>query len=522
MSMKSRFRKIINEISARYKFVSGAKGAIEKPYQQLKQSRPDGTWGKIGRVAGLGTIDLSWLLFCLAKYTAKDLNTIFLDNQIIDKLKEQKQKIEIKNGDSTVRQIFKSLQQSHPKTAARLHLWMLYTLIAGMTIGGVKISQNRNSNNNKVATEQTLEQTPEQIPEQTVESPKKTSKTLGDYKDLLRPITPWLVAQLISAEGVHMENGMHTPYQDSNGIWTIGFGSTRLKNGKPVTPDTKPITTEEAYELARWHLEDRETFFVLSCYGAANEDLLPKNTGEAFGLASIMYNSASSFIEDEKDYNHRERFELLRQEYKKNGENISDSTIIDLFNRYPIRSKTAFGRAWIDSNNPQDMADAIGLYMRGGKGMHWRRWLEAGLITGDILPEELLECPVGGLYDFYLYMGAWKTKGVNAKYVLWDKTPTGVTPKKETYQMFREWLANPKTKQKGTGIEGTISRPKVKDFLPVEVLEKCMHSECEIGYFQEDNNKSKVLAFNIGINNIKHMPQQYDKIEQIKDNSIMA
>lgn len=505
MSIKNRFKKIINEISERYNFVRGEKSVIEKPYQQLKQSQPTNTVGKIGRVAGLGSIDLSWFLFCLGKYTAKDLNTVFLDNQIIDKLKERKQNIKVSDEDSTFKQIFKVLQKSHPKTAARLHLWMLYALIAGMTIGGVKISKYHGNNR-----------------EQTTEQVSEDGKTLADYQETLRPITPWLIAQLISAEGVHVENGMHTPYKDSKGVWTIGFGSTRLKDGSPVTKNTPPITTEEAYELARWHLEDLETFFVLSCYGIANENLIPRNTGEAFGLASIMYNSASTFIENKNDHNHKERFELLRQEYKKYGGSLSDSTIIDLFNRYPITSKTTFGSAWIDSNNPQDMANAIGLYMRDGNGMHWRRWLEAGLITGDIAPEDLLDCPVGGLYDFYLYMGAWNTSGSKAKYVLWDKTDTGVTPKKSTYKAFKEWLQNPKTKQKKTGIEGIITRPKVRDFIPENILQQCMQGKCEIGQTQ-GTNKTKAFVFNAGAEKVKNMKRQSDiTFEQLNAQEFMA
>ena len=32
------------------------------------------------------------------------------------------------------------------------------------------------------------------------------------------------------------------PYQDSKGIWTIGYGNTYWPNGKPVSPSDKPIT----------------------------------------------------------------------------------------------------------------------------------------------------------------------------------------------------------------------------------------------------------------------------------------
>lgn len=39
------------------------------------------------------------------------------------------------------------------------------------------------------------------------------------------------------------------PYQDSGGVWTIGFGSTRLADGSPVTANTSPLTRAEAEAL---------------------------------------------------------------------------------------------------------------------------------------------------------------------------------------------------------------------------------------------------------------------------------
>jgi lysozyme len=39
------------------------------------------------------------------------------------------------------------------------------------------------------------------------------------------------------------------PYQDSVGVWTIGYGSTRDNDNKPVTATTPPITEPEARDL---------------------------------------------------------------------------------------------------------------------------------------------------------------------------------------------------------------------------------------------------------------------------------
>ena len=41
------------------------------------------------------------------------------------------------------------------------------------------------------------------------------------------------------------------PYQDSKGVWTIGYGNTYWPNGKRVLPNDKPLTEAEAAELKR-------------------------------------------------------------------------------------------------------------------------------------------------------------------------------------------------------------------------------------------------------------------------------
>ena len=71
MSIKSGFKKFFAEMSARHKYVFGDKGLLEQPYKSLKKKSPKKTMDKIGRIAGLGGVDLIWFLFCLGKYTNK-------------------------------------------------------------------------------------------------------------------------------------------------------------------------------------------------------------------------------------------------------------------------------------------------------------------------------------------------------------------------------------------------------------------------------------------------------------------
>ena len=515
MSLKDSLKKISREISERYDFLRGDKGKIEDVHKQLKQWQPDGKGGKIARIAGIGGIDLAWFLFCLGKYTAKDLNTVFLDNQIIDKLKKQNQEIKIIHTDSDTTRFFETLKKKHPLVAARLRLWMVYGLFTFLSLGSIKVASNQKTNPKEQVQNETrnyFQSEPQNEFQNDAQNDFDDDAQKGNfaaYKERIEPITPWLISELIAAEGVKMNaEGLHIPYQDGNGVWTIGFGSTRLKDGSHVTEKTLPITNEEAYELARWHLEDHETFFSLYCYGAADESLRLRNTSEAFGLSSVVYNSGTKFIEKEEDRNHQKRFEELRKEYGKYGAAISDSVVKKIFEKYPMVNKASFGKAWIDSHDPQDMAVAIGLYMKDGGGMHWRRWLEAGLFTGDIDPKDLLECPIGGMYDFYLYMGGYKEytpkprdteedikiKNKELKKTsLWEKTSKGWEPKKSTYTAFKQWLKNPKTRAKGTGIEGNVTRKKVKDFLPDYVLQECMSGKCELGARVTKMNREKVI-----------------------------
>ena len=147
MSFGSGIKKLAKEIANRYRYVRGQKGVLENPHKQLKQWRPEGSFDKVGRAAGLAGIDLTWFLFCLMKYTAKDsknsLNAIFLDNALIDKWEKDKENIKTKKDDSSFQRFFKNLQKSHPRVAAKLQLWMVYALMTMGLVGGKSVYDNR-------------------------------------------------------------------------------------------------------------------------------------------------------------------------------------------------------------------------------------------------------------------------------------------------------------------------------------------------------------------------------------------
>ena len=440
---------------------------------------------------------------------------IGLENKLIEKLDERNANKQIKKTTETKFGRFINKIKMRQKKNPTISAFIAYYFMLLSFLGGGKVAYD-------FAHEQKAEKvelSQDNATKTYQKSERAKQNTFGAYKEKLQPITPWLIAQLIAAEGVKTnEEGLHIPYKDSKGIWTIGFGSTCLSDGSPVTENTPPMTTEEAYNLALQHIEDNETFFTLYCYSVADKDLTIRNTGEAFGLSSIIYNSGTKFIENKNDKNCRERFTILREELAKYGDDIPDSLVLKLFQKYPIRDKSDFGKAWIDSHKPQDMAEAIGGYMKDGAGMHWRRWLEAGLITGDINPKDLMECPIKGMYDFYMYMGGGTGKRQKGKFALWEKTAGGIKPIKSTYIAFKQWLKNPQRLESDTLTP--IKRDKVKDFIPEHILKGCMNNKCEIGIMPPrsiiakklSNKKNKTVAFNDGILKIKNKQKDIEII----------
>lgn len=80
------------------------------------------------------------------------------------------------------------------------------------------------------------------------------------------------------------------PYQDSKGVWTIGYGNTYWPNGKRVSPNDKPLTEAEAAELKRT-ITNRD--FVPSVNVMLRDEIkagkITQNMFDALVLISIQY-----------------------------------------------------------------------------------------------------------------------------------------------------------------------------------------------------------------------------------------
>ncbi len=436
--MSEKFRKVVN----------APHRAMGKLTKKIAQSDANA----FVRATGMTTTALFQFLLWATKYAT-------LDNHLLRALERRNANKKIAKNKNGGNKKMSEFSKKYPNLSAHL----LYYLMFAMTLGGVKTARD---NMNSIAHVE-----PQQIH---IAQPITHAQpnTYGAYLERMRPITPFLIADLLAKEGVKVDEktGLHIPYKDSRGVWTIGFGSTMLSDGTRVTKDTKPITTQQAYDLAKWHLEHGETYFTMYCYDVAMEGVNINTTAEARTMASVIYNAGTKVIENPRDRSHRERFELLRQDFKKYGTNMPDSLVRQRFAEHPIKAETSLGRAWLHGKSPKVVAGRIGNFLAGGAGLRWRRWLEAGVLTGDVTPEMLMNCPMGGMPEFYYLVG-----GDKAKFFTGDEEHRTVN--RQLYKEWYKWLKNPVDRHGNS----MANKPKVKDFLPQDIQLLCQNNKCELG-----------------------------------------
>ncbi len=295
--------------------------------------------------------------------------------------------------------------------------------------------------------------------------------TYDSFVGKCKTLTPFCIANIIAVEGVRLNSdGLHRVYDDGNKQMTIGFGNTVLPNVGVVTQKTSPINNDDAYEAAKWHIESNETYFTLFCYAVAFDKIDNMTEQEIMAMTSIMYNSGSRLIENNNDKNCKNRFELLRQDFKNYEFNLPDSIVKQRFAQYPAIALTDFGQAWKDGKNVYELADLLGIYQKGGAGLRARRWIEAGLLTGEIMPQMLMQCPAGGIYDFYLLVGGTKN-------CLWDTNGEKIRVRHDVFEHFAKWLKNPINKD---SLDIRQHTKKTIDFMPKKYANIVNTTECKI------------------------------------------
>lgn len=419
---------------------------IKEARKKLSKLSPKKHFENAGRVSGA-------VLLWLMEYTMRIANGVALDNFV---LRATERRFKNKNEDGFVKR--------NPAFASH----MLYYMIPVLMWMGNEIVD---------FTTEKIEDYKQKKEEARKREEERKAKegTYAAFLERVEPVIPLLVSDIVMKEGVCVnEQGLHIVYDDKTGKpvkpgqklkgkATIGFGSTVLADGTPVTSYTKPITTEEAYELAYSHIADKETLFVLYCYDVAFGNVDINTLSELIAMTSVAYNTYCTVIENE-GYNCDNRFEVLRKLRDQYGYSITDEQVLDVFKRYPVTDPTSFGSLWLYGADKAEAADKFGEFLAGGHGIRWRRWLEAMILADEITMEELLQVPVGGMPEFFKLVGDRRDNWFTGK--AGDRKLN-----KETVKEFKKWLKNPVDK---SGKSSIAHWPKVTDFVPESEIMKAL------------------------------------------------
>ena len=305
--------------------------------------------------------------------------------------------------------------------------------------------------------------------------------TYGEFKARMQQVLPMIEAVLIAMEGaVTDNNGMHIVYDDATmkplkrgatprGKATQGYGNTVGKDGRALNSYSPPITSEEAFEWTRWHLEDKETFLFMFGYDVATKAQL-NNMQQAISISSMVYNGGTLVIEKDGAVM-RERWDKIRKLHNEYGDALTEEQVKAVFEKYPVESKGHVGQYWLDDGGIAEMANGIGWYInvkKDGDGIRWRRWLEACVMNGDISAHELLDVPVNYMSEFFDLVGRDRKNW----FIVTNEGTKNEQRKvnRETVKKFKQWIKNPVDK---TGKVSLSNKKKVRDVMPAEMVAQC-------------------------------------------------
>jgi lysozyme len=102
-------------------------------------------------------------------------------------------------------------------------------------------------------------------------------------EDLSQPWDGTTVPDAAGAVVRRIEGFSATPYQDSAGVWTIGYGTIRDEANDPVTAHTPPVTEAQALALQERDMQD-------AAAGVRRLVTVPLLGCEAAALISWTYN----------------------------------------------------------------------------------------------------------------------------------------------------------------------------------------------------------------------------------------
>lgn len=422
-----------------------------------------------GKISGVGGL---WLL----EYLSRGLNAIFVDNVVIRSMENV-----TKNNALT------KFGKNHPWIANYLLYYMIVgTMAAAATQLAVNdFSKDEDKENKK---EYKVWQRVQVWVRDVFDFMNDEDEiidvepgTYGEFKARMQQVLPMIVAELIAMEGaVTDNNGMHVVYDDATmkplkpgvkpkGKATQGYGNTVGKDGRSLNSYSPPITSEEAFEWTRWHLEDKETFLYMFGYDVATKAQL-NTMQQAISISSMVYNGGTLVIERDGAAM-RERWDKIRKLHNEYGDALTEEQVKEVFAKYPVESKGHVGQYWLDDGGIAEMANGIGWYInvkKDGDGIRWRRWLEACVMNGDISAHELLDVPVNYMSEFFDLVGRDRKNW----FIITNEGTKNEQRKvnRETVKKFKQWIKNPVDK---TGKVSLSNKKKVRDVMPAEMVAQC-------------------------------------------------
>lgn len=412
--MAKKFREVVN-IPPK-KLAEKIKGIKENEHPQTKGEKIK----KGAKIAGLGVLE--FISFAI-KYGG-------FDNQLTRKLEKVYAEMKVGKNEQGQDKKFSSFIKKHPEFSSYMTWWLAILMVIGVAKGGKFLKEISDSDEKEGGKKEVV-----------IGETKEYMKNYKDFKETLQPLTKLIVLDLVFKEGLHIENGMCAPYWDAQayggkGAWTVAAGLTVL-DGKPVTKNTPPLTIEKGIQKSIEFLENKETYFFAWCYTVGFEKFCIDTPEKARAIGSIFYNSCTNLVEDPNDRNVQERNTLLRALYKAKGDNVSAEEVKAAFKKYPPQALRNFGKVLKNGGDVNEWADALGGYLKEGRGMYWRRWFEGQIAKGNISVEDLLAMPYLGGKDFLDHMG-----GDRDSFFHRDKKGNS-TINDETLKEFKQWIQNP-------------------------------------------------------------------------------
>ncbi|MDE6250047.1 MAG: tetratricopeptide repeat protein [Alphaproteobacteria bacterium] len=415
------------------KIVNAPHRAFGNATRNIRKMQPDSKLGQVARVTGMGLTGLTQFLLWAAKYITLDNHLTRAGERAFGSIKVNKNK----SGHDKKLQAF---AKKYPNLSSHILYYMMLAMVAGGVLPDYSDDNQQDNDENKI----------ENVIVNSDKDVVISDNTYGSFVKKMEPLIDPFIAYLILPEAIHKNDaGLHTPYNSRDGKITIGYGSTKTPDGKPVTMRTPPITDAQARDWVRQHLYS-ETFPLMYAYSVMYPDVKIDTPQDALFIMSLLYNTASQLIE----VGGSRTFDMtnLVETY---GDRLTPQHVADLFMEKPVSKLTGFGKLWLKNTPVKDLDKELSKWVysngRVARGLYVRRFVELGIGLGRLTPQQCLDCAAGIVY------GYGREVGYNSKYAFFDKKGN---VNLNTYTDLSTYL-----------LERSQTQDKIRNFLPPQMIQ---------------------------------------------------